>query len=454
VTVPVGYDLLAARPRLRRIDAVTLLTIYLLLLMGLPALLVLAPLGAAGGPATMLAALLFLYYLVTWLHPGLTLDRGPQPIRVAATFFAFSILASYVSATRHAMPILEQNAADRGLIFLFGWLAVLLLAADGINNMDRLVTLVRRIVYGATAMAILGVTQFAIGLDAAKYIKIPGLVYQVPFTDLLSRQAFNRPSATASHPIEFGAVLAMSLPLAIHQARYALPSLRRRRWVQVALIGTTLPMTVSRSALLGLAVGAIVILPTWPKRDRRIAYVAMVLASLGLWATVHGLAGTIKSLFVNIGSDSSTTSRTGAFSAAGYYLRQNPWFGRGFGTFLPQTYRFLDDQYLGTLIETGIIGFVALLMIFFTGWRIARAARRATADPERRHLAQCLAACVAVATVSFATFDALSFPMAAGLTFLLLGCCGTVWRLLRRDNPALRPDRDMPRRATAQAASR
>jgi len=63
----------------------------------------------------------------------------------------------------------------------------------------------------------------------------------------------------------------------------------------------------------------------------------------------------------------------------------------------------------------------------------ARNARRRSSDPEPRHLAQCLAASVAVPTVSFATLDALSFAIAAGLTFLMLGCVGALWRLVRTE---------------------
>ena len=442
MTTPAGDDPAVDRPRLRRIDAVTLLSCYLLLLVGIPADLVFAPLGAAGGPATLFALVLFVCYLAAWLNPRLPLDRGRQPIRLAAVLFTFAVVATYTSANRHAMPVLEKNAADRGLIFAFGWLGVLLLAADGVSNMDRLRTLLRRVVLGATAMAALGMTQFFTKLDAANYIKIPGLTSLVPFTDLLSRGAFNRPSATASHPIEFGAVLAICLPLAIHQARFAQPGMRLRRWLQVAVIGATAPMTVSRSAILGLAIAAIVILPTWPRRDRWVAYTAILIGSVVMWATVHGLVGTIRNLFVSIGSDSSSASRTKAYSAAGFYISQHPWFGRGLGTFLPQTYFYIDNQYLTSLIETGIIGLLALLALFATGWLTARAARRMTADPEARHLAQCLAACVAVAAVSFATYDALSFSLASGLTFLLLGCTGAYWRLLREGHAglSLQPD--------------
>lgn len=432
-------DFAVAERRRRRFDATTLLSIYLLLLMGIPADLVLSPLGAAGGPATMFALVLLICYLATWLHPRLPLDRGRQPIRLAAVAFTCAVVAAYTSANRHPMPVLEKNAADRGLIFVFGWLGVLVLTADGITSMTRLKTLLRRVVFGATAMGALGMIQFFTRLDAAMYIKIPGLVTLVPYTDLLSRGTLNRPSATASHPIEFGAVLAISLPLAIHQARFAPPGKRLRRWLQVAVIGATAPMTVSRSAMLGLAMVAIVILPTWKRQERWVAYGVILTAGVAMWATVHGLVGTITSLFSAIGTDSSTESRTKAYSAAGSYIAQHPWLGRGLGTFLPQTYFYIDNQYLTSLVETGIIGLLALLALLLTGWMTARAARRMTADPQTRHLAQCLAACAAVATVSFATYDALSFSLASGLTFLLLGCAGALWRLVREPGPGLTP---------------
>ncbi len=439
VTATVDYDAVVTKSRPRRADAVTLLTVYLVLLMAIPAVLVFSPLGAAGGPATVFAGVLFVYYLVTRLRPGLAPARDPQPVRLAMTLYACAILASYVSANQHSLPTLERNGADRGLISLAGWLGVLLIAADGIDSMDRLRTLLRRVVFGATAMAALGMTQFLTGLNAAQYIKIPGLATLEPFSDLLSRDEFNRPAATATHPIEFGAVLAISLPLAIHQARFALPGSRFRRWAQVGLIGLSLPMTVSRSAILGFAVCMIVILPTWPKWHRRAAYLAILVSLLAVWATVHGLSGTILGLFTHFSSDNSTASRTGAWSAAGVYVAQHPWVGHGFGTFLPQTYFFTDDQYLNTIIETGIIGILALFGLFATGWLTARSARRMTAVPEYRDLAQCLAASVAIAAVGFSTFDALSFPIAAGLTFLVIGCCGALRRLVPECDSAVGP---------------
>jgi len=430
-TVP-GPDQVAPtrKAKTQRIDAVTILSFYTLLLMGIPSTLVVAPLGAVGGPATIFAALVLLFYLVAWLHPTLAPSPGRRPVRGAAILFGSAVIATYVSANRHVMPSLEQNGADRGIILICGWLAVLLMACDCISSIDRLKTLIGRVVLGGSAMAVLGITQFFTGLDATKYILIPGLTEQAQATDLLSRDGLNRPAATAAHPLEFAAVLAICLPLAINRARFAPPGRRLRRWIEVALIGAALPITVSRTAVLAIIVICLILLPSWPRKERRAAYAVLVFSVVGLWAMVPGLLGTFRSLFGQISSDTSTTSRTSAFSSAGPYVAQHPWFGRGFGTFLPATYFFTDDQYLNSLIEIGIVGLLCLITLFVTGLVTAQKVRHATAVPEFRDMGQSLTASIAAAMVTFGTFDALSFDMAAGLTFMLLGCTAAASRLL------------------------
>lgn len=434
-------DLSLAGTRARGTDAVTLLSFYTLILLLIPSPLVLGPLGAAGGPATIFAVVLLIFYLVTLVNPPMALNRGAQPIRVAMVLMTCAILASYVSANRHTLPGLEQNGADRGLIFMFGWLGVSLVAADGITTIERLKTLLGRIILGAAAVSTIAITQFFSGLNIAQYIQIPGLNDQAALTNL-TRDQLNRPNATALHPLELALVLAICLPIAIHRARFAPPQFRMRRWVQAALIGVAVPMTVSRSALIAIVVASLVVLPTWPKPDRRRAYVVGLIAVAGLFASSPGLLGTFRNLFGEIGSDSSSASRTGAFSSAVPFISQHPWLGRGFGTFLPATYFFTDDQYLLALIEIGFIGLIALVGLFVTGWMTARNTRRLTRDPEFRDLAQSLAASVAVPMAGFATLDSLSFPMAAGLTFLVLGCVGALWRLVRTETSA--PGGGMP----------
>jgi O-antigen ligase len=421
------------RPR-QGTDAVTLLTWYVFLLMLIPSPLVLNTLGSAGSPATMLAAVFFFWYLVTRLTPSLTLSRGHQPIRIAGVLFGCGIVASYISVNRHSLSTLQQDGVDVGLILVAGWLGILFLASDGITSIERLTVLLRRIVTGATVMGTIAIAQFFTGLNVAAYVTIPGLTAQVPYSALASRDSLNRPSATALDPIELAAVLVVALPIAIHRARFAPPGRRFRRWLQVVVIGAAIPLTLSRTAFTALAAVALVLLPTWPRKDRWLAYVCGLFGAVAA-AAVPSLLGTISSLFLQIGTDSSTLSRTSAFTLGGPFIGQNPWLGLGFNAFFPQTYFFTDDQYLNSLISTGAVGLVTLMALFVTGWLTVRSARRSIADPQTRDLAQTLAAAIAAVAVSFASLDSFSFPIISGMTFLVLGCIGALWRLTRESLP-------------------
>jgi O-antigen ligase len=418
------------RPTSRGSDLVRLITVYIFFLMAIPSRYIFGPFGGAGSMATMLGMLFFVIYLLLWIHPASPLGTGRQPIRIVATLLLAAFVVSYLSANLHKLGGLESNGADRGLIMICGWLGIMLLTADGVPSMERFNVLLGRIVFGATGMASLGIVQFFAGLDITKYIVIPGLSVHQAYTDVSTRGSFNRPSATAIHPLEFGFVLVTVLPIAIHRARYAPnKAVARRRWLQVALIAATLPMTVSRSAILGFAIAMIVILPVWSSKERLAALGAIVVGIIGIQVTIPGMVRSLNNLFFAIGTDASTTSRTSAFSNAAPFISAHPLVGTGFGTFMPNVFFFTDDQYLNSVIEIGLVGALILLALFVTGWVLARAGRRQSRDPETRHLGQCLAASSAVIAVSYATFDALYFPMAAGLTFLIMGCIAAFWRL-------------------------
>jgi polysaccharide biosynthesis protein PslJ len=117
-----------------------------------------------------------------------------------------------------------------------------------------------------------------------------------------------------------------------------------------------------------------------------------------------------------------------------------PWFGWGLGTFDPRIYFYLDNQYLGTLIETGIVGLVTMAALFLIGLFTARSVYRMSklAGLTRLgELGRALAASMFVVITSFITFDALAFRMVAGMLFVLLGLIGAAWRIARIESTRL-----------------
>lgn len=431
----------------RSLDATAVLTFLAGLLLLIPATQIVGPLGASGTPAYLVGILLLIWWTAARWVPALGVAYGLQPIRVAMGLFAASLLVTYAMSSAIPRPqALEASAADRGMLKLLAWAGIALVAADGIRSRARLETLIRRIVVLAAVLAAMGLLHFWSGIDVAGMIKVPGLQVNGDLVDI-ERSIFRRPRGTATHPIEFGVILAAVLPLALHVAVGRGRSRRRRDWLCLGLIAVAAPTTISRSAVVGLLVGFLVLLAGWNRRQRRVALMCLPVFVIGLRLAIPGLVGTLRSLFTGASSDPSVKGRTEDYAVAADYIGQHPWFGRGFGTFLPELYTTFDNQYLLHIVEAGVVGLAAILLLFAAGWCSARGARLRSTDPGDRHLGQALAASIASVGVTFATFDALSFPMVSGLTFLLLGCAGAAWRLARAEHrPAFAGPRLLPSR--------
>lgn len=418
-----------SRSRIPVGSEVRLLTLLIVLLIGIPSRLIFAPLGSAGTPALVLGMVM----LVSWgfarivARPG----RGAQPLRIATYVFLGAILASYLAATTRPIEAVEIRAADRGLISVLGWIGILLFTLDGPRNQFDLDTLLRRLSLAGGLQGVVGIIQFTTGLPLTNYLVIPGLTVNSDLGSVIGREGLSRPAGTTIHPIEFGAVLTMILPIALHYALQDKDRSRTARWFPVVAIAAAVPISISRSAILSAVVVMLLLLPTWARPLRHRAYGAIGVLVVGIYLTVPGLLGTLSGLFTGISKDSSATSRTDSYRLAADFISRAPWFGRGFRTFLP-SYRILDNQYLGLAIETGLVGLAVFLGFLLTAINQSIAARRASTDERERSLAQAFVASIASAGLSFAVYDAFSFPMAASLLFLVIGAAGAHRRLSNR----------------------
>ncbi|CUU58523.1 O-antigen ligase like membrane protein [Parafrankia irregularis] len=419
------------------LDTVSLLTLFLFLLLGLSAQLVIGSLGSAATPANLIGLAGLLCWLGGRLHPALGLDQAANPVRVAALMFMVVVLLSYTASNGRVTSAVEIRAADRGLIATLCWLGIMLIACDGVSSLDRMETLLRRLAIGGGLLGLLGLVQFYTGFNPLAAVKPPGLQPIAAFDELSTRSDFVRIKATASHPIEAGVVFAAILPFALHFAlQPAATRLRGRlRWVGVVMLLVALPMTLSRGGLLAATVTFIVLFTGWPSRIRVRALIITPVFLVIMRLAVPGLLGTVRSMFAGISEDPSTSGRTSDYATVGHYFDQSPLFGRGFRTFLPNIYRTLDNQYLGSLVEIGAVGMVVLILLFGIPLACAVIALRRAPDQRTKDLIRALAASVFAVMLSYATFDALSFSLIASLTFLLLGCCGAAWRLTRQPAP-------------------
>jgi O-antigen ligase len=148
---------------------------------------------------------------------------------------------------------------------------------------------------------------------------------------------------------------------------------------------------------------------------------------------VPGLLGTVRSLFRDTSTDPSIAGRTDDYAAIPGLMDGHWWWGRGLGTFVPDVYFFLDNQFLAALLQGGVIGLLAFIVLLLVGIGTARGVRRRATDPALRSLGQALAATIASLGVSGFVFDLLSFRQSGFLLFLAIGCAGALWSLVRHE---------------------
>ncbi|HEX9338746.1 MAG TPA: O-antigen ligase family protein [Pseudonocardiaceae bacterium] len=422
--------------RRQRADGATLVCVFCGILFFLPSHLVVAAIPLALAPSMLVGMGLGLLWFCAQMVNTVGMAKGRSLVRTSLFCFALSQLATYGYATFGYLPSDELNATDRSVITIMATAVVGIMVCDSVRGLGRIDKVVRIVVYGCTFVAAVGLIQFFVGIDPTHYMIVPGLREVNNVQTLLARSIFRRPSGTAGHPIEYGVVCSIAAPLAVH---YAFRAVRfgRRSWPWWLCLGTVAigaMVSLSRSAILGLFAAGLVLLPTWSGKRRIQAILVTAGFTVVMRLFVPGLIGTLFSLFNNLSGDPSIQHRTEDYARADVQIALHPLLGRGFGTYLPQKYGPLDNQYLGTLVENGAVGLGALILVLLAGVYAAIRVRMATSDPVLRDLGQTLIACLSVIIVADATYDAFGFIMASGMCFLLVGLIGALWRHVK-ENP-------------------
>jgi hypothetical protein len=414
-----------------RTRAVLLLQAFALTLFVIPSDTVIMAIGAGGYPAALIGLFAFAAYLTVTLLGLHNPLRQRHPIRAVLCLLWLSVLASYVLMDRSAMTVPQLASADRLLMQLAVITGVALIAAEFLGSLQDLHRVLRAICWGGAFCGAVAGLQFWLSLDVSTYLReLPGFSLNFDDAGILARGGLNRVSGTSIYPIELGVVAGMLLPLAIYLAIYDTDRSARRRWARVGLIALAIPASVSRSGVLSVALAIGVLVVLMPAPQRLVALGALPLGLAAVFMSAPGLIGTLSDFFGAGTSDASVATRVSDYPLVERSLEQALWFGSGGWTYFPDNaLDILDNQFLKTAIELGLVGVVALTAFFLVPTIAALVARRRSRDPELRLLCAALAgAALAAAACSF-TFDSLSYPMFTGLYALVIGLIGAAWRL-------------------------
>jgi hypothetical protein len=409
-----------------------LLVLYALALMVLPSNMVLAPVGAAGYPASLVALLIFAIWctaIAFGLHrPG----ERRHPIRVVLALLWAVSLASYARFHFERHGSVESLAADRWLLLLAAITGVAVVAAECLHRVRDVHRVLQALIWGGAFCGLTSAVQFFLNVDPTEYLRLlPGFTAADNYSGIISRGAISRVSGTALHPIELGSVSGILLPLAVHLAVHDVTRAWWRRWLPVALIGAAVPASVSRSAIVAIVIALGVYIVLLPAAHRLTALAAVPVGVLAVFMTARGFFSTLTGFILMGTSDPSISTRTDDYELVAELVGAAPWFGHGGGTYIPDNFLDItDNQYLKTAIELGATGVVTLLLLQVVPLVMALAVRRRSDDEVVRSLCSAFAGATAAIAVGSLTFDSFSFPMYVGVQALLLGLVGALWRVV------------------------
>ena len=419
---------------------------------------------------------LLIALVLLWLSSAALLSSAARPrLRLTRVHFAalafFAVCCIGVTVDGAALANMDEvTLVLKKLALLGSYLVFFFVVASALRarEVPRFAVL---IVALGSIVAVATVIEYRLHYNVF-YSLWGKLLTVTPPPELDARDSIGRLTVfgPTSQPLELAALLAMVLPFAVMGAVDS-PT-RRRRLLYALAIGLLLAggVATSRKTSLVAPAGAVLLLLCYRPRAiaRSLLGLALVLGVLVHFTSPGALGSVLSQLQPgHVGGVLSTTDRTARYDAVAPDVMRHLLLGRGFASYDPHKYRILDNEYLGLLITTGVIGVGAYLAILaammslahgairdfaprFRSYPAARGKRSAelsahpASDRERASLALAALACIGVVLLSSALFDVLSFPH---VPYLLFFVAGMVIALRERHAPrvAEHPARGSPR---------
>lgn len=344
------------------------------------------------------------------------LRHTPMDLGVAAFFAA--ALASILINSSTLVNLGEFSMAIKNLALLVSYITFFYVASSVIRPTEVQAFITLTIVLACiTALG----TIYEYRSDMNVFFAwtahlLPGAVYVAPDTvgvDSIGRRAVSGPTG---HGLAVTTMLALALPFAINRVMQVEDLWSKLVYgLAAAIILGGAAATVRKSAVV-VPLVAITALVLFQPRDIR----KMIPLGIGLLLMTHvlspGAMGSIRSQF-SAGDDSAPVSgRTEDYKAVAPDLLHGIAIGRGYGSYDPHRYRYLDNQFLGLRITTGWIGVGAFAVMVLSVLALAkRRGPKALRSPP--------AVAAAAGAVGFAVasglFDVLAFPQVPYIFFFM-----------------------------------
>ena len=249
-------------------------------------------------------------------------------------------------------------------------------------------------------------------------------------------------SGPTQHPLALASMLTIALPFAVQPLLEARrPSDRLKYLVVIGLI-LAADLSTNRKTSVYAPLAALIVLTAYKRELLRWAPIAVIVLVPVIHFTAPGALGSIGGILPTSSSSNVdyTDGRAGDYPAVAPDILNNVIFGRGYGTLDildPVTYRTLDNQYLDTLFDVGVIGLISYLAIVFCAMMTAHGVIKKGGVRAPPALAAA-AGCAAFGLVS-ATYDAAGFPQAVYSFLFAAGLIAVVASKRNQIQPAIAP---------------
>jgi hypothetical protein len=354
------------------------------------------------------------------------------PIHIALGLFLGCAFLSVVLDARALNHTLELDLPLKKLPLLVSYLSIFVIAASAVRPSEVRAFMTYSLVLAVIcAVGIVWQYRFEQNLFSTWTATLlpPGFLYNGAVgagieVDSLGRRGITGPAQVS---LEAVAMLAMALPIAVVGVLGA----RRRKerilyGIAICLLVAATFATVRKSAMLA-PISVLATLAWFRRREllslAPLALVVAVVVSLLSPGAVHMTI----SQFIEPGSANATTTRDRVSDYDA--IRPDMWthllFGRGFGSYDHDSYRVLDSEVLGRVVETGVVGLLAFLLI---GVAVVFVARRTIADRASPYAGPALiGAAAGVCFVVVSTlFDVLAYPHVTYIFLYIAGLTAVV----------------------------
>ena len=396
------------------------------------------------------------FVLVLWLL-GLLMRRiVPRRTSLGTPMLVFGF-AVLISLAANPHRIVGDTYKFLSLFSTF-FLAYLLIVYV-VRRRSDINTVVKLLVSFGAVLGVLAVIETRTGFTPFTHLnRIMPFLQPLPVDLTSARGVRLRAFASSEHPIALGALLVMLVPFAV----YLGAATKKLIWwacCGALMIGAT--ATVSRTAIVMLVVELGVIAAMRWQDVRRLWPLVFPLIALVHFA-LPGTIGTLHSAFFPSGglvaeqethaNSLSTAGRVADIAPSLDQFEKRPFEGGGLGTRITTgpdaNGRLLDNQWLGLLIDMGVLGTLSFV------WLVLRSVRGqlhlARSDPGLTgYLPLAIGAAVAGYSVGMFTYDAFSFTQTTFVFFVILGL-GASYELAVA--PSREPVRSMVAATAATAA--